>query len=354
MKFNLKAIVATLAISAVSIFTVGCNPVEGVKGWVDQIFCKHETKEIVEAVAPTCTEDGYTEYEKCVDCGKEVTKGTKIEAHGHMIVVEKGYEATCTAVGKTDKKTCSVCGEVVEESKVIPALGHKKMNVAAVEATCDKNGKTSGVICGNGCGMVYSGLEEIPATGLHTYENGICTVCGDVTPITFSELKAGVDYSGYTVITNPEYGADEAAVRDKILAVYNATDYMYLKLSFDGVHEKLGIMLTIGWNEAGEEYDIRADIINESIDQVFYDGYSSIGIPTLFELGELGTANTYGDEAGNDVIVWDESTIDWNGEAKTVWAYNPDNNDFGDYPQEYVDILLNSILFLPPTAEAAA
>ena len=127
MKKCLKKTLLSLGLSVMTLGVsslVGCSPVDDVKGWVDQIFCPHETKEIVEAVAPTCTEDGYTECEKCVDCGKEVTKGAKIEATGHTIEVMKGYAATCTTLGMTDKKACTVCEEVIEEAKIIPAKGH--------------------------------------------------------------------------------------------------------------------------------------------------------------------------------------------------------------------------------------
>lgn len=226
MKFNLKAIVATMAISAVSIFTAGCNPVDNVKGWVDQIFCKHETTEIVEAVAPTCTEDGYTEYERCVDCGKEVVKGAVIEATGHTIEVTKGYAATCETMGLTDKKTCSVCEEVLEEAKRIPVLGHKKKDVKEQAATCTEDGHTAGVICENGCGTIYSGYETIPAG--HTYEGDRCTACG--AGISAAELKEGASYTNYTV----RLKYDAATTESKLRSVFGYYDGEFA-LAFDDV-----------------------------------------------------------------------------------------------------------------------
>ena len=132
MKKGLKKALLGIGLSVMTLGAsalVGCSPVDDVKGWVDQLVCKHETKEIVEAVAPTCTEDGYSEFERCVDCGKEVTKGVVIEATGHTIEVIKGYAATCTTMGLTDKKTCAVCEEVIEEAKILPALGYEPLLV---------------------------------------------------------------------------------------------------------------------------------------------------------------------------------------------------------------------------------
>lgn len=118
MKKGIKKAVLSIGLSVMTLGAsafAGCSPVEDVKGWVDQIFCKHETRKIVEAVAPTCTEDGYTEYEKCLECGKEVTKGQVVKATGHKNVeTVKGFEATCSKLGKTDQKTCLDCGEVLE------------------------------------------------------------------------------------------------------------------------------------------------------------------------------------------------------------------------------------------------
>lgn len=83
---------------------------------------------------PTCTEAGYTTY-TCTKCDNFYTSDYKA-ALGHSEVVDTGKAATCTQSGLTEGKHCSACGETLIAQ------------------------------------------EEIPETG-HTYENGICSVCGD-------------------------------------------------------------------------------------------------------------------------------------------------------------------------------
>lgn len=325
MKFNLKAIVATLAISAVSIFTVGCNPVEGVKGWVDQLFCKHETKEIVAAVEPTCTEDGYTEYEKCTECGKEVTKGAKLEATGHTIVVEKGYAATCTTLGLTDGKKCSVCEEVIEEAKYIPVLGHKKVEVKEKAATCTEAGHTAGVICGNGCGAVYSGYETLPALG-HVYKSGTCEVCEyDFRLTDFEKL---VDYTGSTI--SLKY--DAQTMESKLNSLFpNYDDGWLIEFYFRSVN--------------GEEMRMEIFFASEGVDF----SVSSVEEDKMFSFSGYTLNYTFGefiDNDGNDVF----------GSEPTFWVF--DSADFYcENPESNKDLakLLDLIVFCPPdTVKAAA
>ena len=175
MKKGLKKTLLSIGLSVTTLgasLFAGCSFVSNLKDQADQVFCEHETTKIVEALAPTCTEDGYTGYEKCLDCDKELTKGAVIKATGHTIEVTKGYAATCTTAGLTDKKTCAVCEEVIEEAKPIPALGHVKEEVEACEATCETDGFTGGYKCAN-CDYAELG-EIIPALG-HSYDDGAVT-----------------------------------------------------------------------------------------------------------------------------------------------------------------------------------
>ena len=79
--------------------------------------------------------------------------------------------ATCTA-----PKTCSKCGETEGA-----ALGHTEVAVEGKAATCVETGLTEGKKCST-CGAVTVAQTEIPATGKHTYENGVCTGCGEDDP----------------------------------------------------------------------------------------------------------------------------------------------------------------------------
>ncbi len=68
--------------------------------------------------APTCTEQGYTEY-KCKDCGNTY-KSDYVEAKGHTAETVIIKEAAIGETGLKQEK-CSVCGEVLSETE-IPAL----------------------------------------------------------------------------------------------------------------------------------------------------------------------------------------------------------------------------------------
>ena len=347
MKKGLKKALLGIGLSVMTLGTsalAGCNPVEGVKSWVDQIFCPHETKEIVEAVAPTCTEDGYTEYEKCTNCGKEVTKGAKIEATGHTIEVTKGYAATCTTMGLTDKKTCTVCEEVIEEAKTIPALGHKKKEVKAVAATCTEDGHTAGVICENGCGTIYSGYEIIPAG--HTYENDLCKVCG--AGISAADLKVGVDYTGYTVRPKYDYDYVENLLNEgsvpsgELFLNFSEKEDLYVTVYFSA---------TSGVSDEGDLIDVESEpyiVIDFCLDNENYSWCESI----TWRKGEENISFTLGE--------FYEEGVDINGSESNAWVYSSFESgviygtDDSKYTAEQLAFILDLIEFVPPTPVEAA
>ncbi len=117
----------------------------------------HANTSVIEAVAATCTEYGFTGNTRCEDCSLIVAYGTSIEPIGHSYgegVADPA--ATCVASGVMTY-TCSACGDV----------------------------KT----------------EEIPATGEHTYVDGTCTGCGATESVT-PPVTGDVSY--VKVTTAPE------------------------------------------------------------------------------------------------------------------------------------------------------
>ena len=134
--------------------------------------------------AATCTESGISTRE-CSVCG---TKETMIvPSLGHSMTATAGKAATCTEAGHSAYWTCSRCGkffsdaagktEIAKDSWVIAALGHDEATRAAVAATCYASGHEADTYCKR-CGFVVTAGATIPATGKHTYVNGVCTVCG--------------------------------------------------------------------------------------------------------------------------------------------------------------------------------
>ncbi len=138
--------------------------------------------------AATCTEAG-TSVRTCTVCGAEET--LTVPALGHNLTAVAAKTATCTEAGHSAYWSCSRCGkffsdaagktEIAKDSWVIAALGHDEATRAAVAATCYASGHEADTYCKR-CGLVINAGANIPATGKHTYVNGVCTVCGVKNP----------------------------------------------------------------------------------------------------------------------------------------------------------------------------
>lgn len=139
--------------------------------------------------AATCTESGIS-TRKCSVCGTEETM--IVPSLGHSMTATTGKAATCTEAGNSAYWTCSRCHkffsdaagktEIAKDSWVIAALGHDEATRAAVAATCYASGHEADTYCKR-CGIVITAGATIPATGKHTYVNGVCTVCGVKNPM---------------------------------------------------------------------------------------------------------------------------------------------------------------------------
>ena len=139
--------------------------------------------------AATCTESGIS-TRKCSVCGTEETM--IVPSLGHSMTATAGKAATCTEAGNSAYWSCSRCGkffsdaagktEIAKDSWVIAALGHDEATRATVAATCYASGRTAETYCKR-CGLVLTAGTVIPATGKHTYENGVCSTCGVKNPL---------------------------------------------------------------------------------------------------------------------------------------------------------------------------
>ena len=139
--------------------------------------------------AVTCTESGIS-TRKCSVCSTEETM--IVPSLGHSMTATAGKAATCTEAGNSAYWTCSRCHkffsdaagktEIAKDSWVIAALGHDEATRAAVAATCYASGHEADTYCKR-CGIVITAGATIPATGKHTYVNGVCTVCGVKNPM---------------------------------------------------------------------------------------------------------------------------------------------------------------------------
>ena len=133
---------------------------------VTSVASGHEFK--TEIQKPSCTENGYTVY-SCNNCDYSYT--ITESATGHSWEKVSSEESTCSKNGY-ESFECTGCGEKYTET--LPKLEHQMVEEKIIkDATCVDNGSKV-IICV--CGETVQ--LEIPATGKHTYENGVCKSCG--------------------------------------------------------------------------------------------------------------------------------------------------------------------------------
>lgn len=122
------------------------------------------TSEVLQAVAPTCTETGLTAGEKCSVCDEILVKQETVKANGHDVATLEAVAPTCIKTGLTEGMKCRVCAEILVEQKELPALGHEEEIIVGKAASCEATGLTYGVIC-SVCDEILEEQQEIPATG---------------------------------------------------------------------------------------------------------------------------------------------------------------------------------------------
>ncbi|MCD8116467.1 MAG: hypothetical protein LUE21_05025 [Oscillospiraceae bacterium] len=140
------------------------------------------TKDVTNA---DCTTGGQVVYTATVTIdGQEYTstKTVTIAATGHTTEIQNAKAATCTEDGYSGDEVCTVCGTIVTTGETIPATGHTAGEAVVeneVAATCTEDGSYDSVTYCTVCGEELSReTVTVPATG-HSYENGVCTVCGE-------------------------------------------------------------------------------------------------------------------------------------------------------------------------------
>ncbi len=132
--------------------------------------CPHKQTKILNAVSPTCTQDGLSQGEVCLKCNQTVIQQKTIFAIGHQLnegtIITK---ASCTQDGQI-VYVCTVCG--YEESKTVPAEHTYKEPVITKTATCTESGINT-YIC-TVCQQTYE--ETVSAE--HYFIGDDCINCG--------------------------------------------------------------------------------------------------------------------------------------------------------------------------------
>ncbi len=129
------------------------------------------------AMAPTCTEAGWTAAYTCSRC-ETFIESTPIEALGHDVVTDEAKDPTCTETGLTEGSHCTRCGVLVAQEE-IPALGHD-WTEATCEApkTCDRCDLTESKALGHDYRIID---ERTGNCELYGYKHYGCVNCQDKT-----------------------------------------------------------------------------------------------------------------------------------------------------------------------------
>lgn len=110
---------------------------------------------------------GYADSGTITGCAFSVESNPGLNAVGEPIAAD----IFTIDAADTDEVLAGVCG----------IFGHQEGQPQHVDPTCAQAG-VEGVILCQRCGKVLDSGTEIPATGLHNYKDGKCTVCGAIDP----------------------------------------------------------------------------------------------------------------------------------------------------------------------------
>ena len=123
----------------------------------------------VPSVAPTCTEGGTFLY-TCIYCGKN--RSADVPATGHTPAILEAVAPTCTEDGLTEGRYCLLCGEILEAAQTIPPQGHDYRYTDLQDGTHTE----------------YCSRCTLKVNKPHSFENGICC-CGAIEIAEDTSLK---------------------------------------------------------------------------------------------------------------------------------------------------------------------
>ncbi len=158
----------------------------------------HNNDGVVAHKDATCTEAGVVGGNYCTRCqnGKSSAEAPIIALGHNSDDLVPPKDATCTETGLTEGKKCSVCGEITVKQETVPIKHKNEQIIPGKASTCMETGLTDGKKCTD-CGTVIWEQEIIVRA--HTYENDVCSVCGEHRPSWGLKFTLNEDMLSYSV-----------------------------------------------------------------------------------------------------------------------------------------------------------
>ena len=274
---------------------------------------------LVDAKAPTCTEDGHRAYYRCEVCGKlfsdeygtvETTLEEVTEAAlGHKsgeVVVENEVKATCEKAGSYDEVTyCTECkAELSRVVKVIEKLEHKAGEAVVenkVEATCEKAGSYDEVTYCTECKAELSRESKTIEKLAHNYKKPKFDWSSDFKSATATFTCKNDKNHVLTVdATITEEITKEASNDKKGKITYTATVTLDGETYTDTKQKKFE---TVDNEQIGEGTVSAEVVVSENVTETVVDNFVIDNVKELFTEEELKEA-----EEGADLKVYLEVT----------------------------------------------
>ena len=265
----------------------------------------------VTVTAPTCETDGYTVH--ACPCGYSY-ETDRILAYGHTVEYIPGHDVSCTQDGLTEGQICTTCEKVLVEQELLPALGHNYCGVT-VGPTCTEDGYLT-MSCDR-CGYSYVEAGE-PSTG-HSYEDYVCSGCGDVIWVTVyfdNSIKQWKNVNVYY------WNDDQLAMDWPGIAMTAVEDNVY-SVSIPGN------MPRVIFNDGSSQ----TDDLSVPGDGYITDGYS--WVPYGKELDTAFYVSGSGDALGNWAEAPEAGRMTWQGSG--IFAVTLKNVPVGDYEFKITD-----------------
>lgn len=303
---------------------------------------EHVVPENAIRVEPTCIKKGSLTY-TCPNCGNEVVEVLEMVPHKPGKV--EAVEPTCTEAGNSEYYICETCegffadedGEepIDENSWVIDAKGHAEVTDPAVAPKCTETGLTKGKHC-SVCNEVITEQTEVEALG-HDWGNPTYEWAQDLTSVTATRVcgRDNTHKETETVKTVAEV-TKEATGTEAGEKTYTAE---FANQAFSAQTKKETIPATENENEEGGEGDQETDTDTPS------EGDQEIDTDTPFEGGqetETETEDGDKDESGKDPITYSSDQgdfiIEWGSSLTfTVHRSEDDESCINYYVETLID-----------------